>query len=513
MTTTLAPPVGDLTATLVETSTWTDAMVAEAGIPIFDVPFVTVGGGLGSFAMADTLRIAGVPATHIKVLTTHAVPYENYRQLATNSQIPDGERLRSDSASVMDNIWGFPSYAFREAFHARSISQFVAPLWNVLTEPIFVDYFTPKAGQVYESVDREAARIGWRGMLALGQVRMVRRRHGGGYFTVLTPPSGAFATRRIAYRCTYVHIAVGYPSLRFLDDLQEYRQKYRDLSRVVNAYEPHEHVYDELVRKPGVVVIRGSGVVASRVLQRLIDDRDKRGAQTVIWHLFRNYVAGPEGPPFFRRKGGDGFAYQGFNFCKAAWGGQIKERLAKLEGHDRSDFIRSIGGTNTPKRKLWQGQLARGRKAGFYRTHIGEVEEVVPGPGNTVVTRIRSAGDAFFEIPANFIIDATGLEGNLRDHRVFADLLDNGGAGTNPAGRLDVDPSFAVRGTASPPGKMFASGTMTLGGYYAPVDSFLGLQYAALAICDDLARLGFGRRIGVGRSISQWWRWARNRPI
>ncbi len=36
-------------------------MLASAGIPIIDVPFVTVGGGMGSFVMVDYLKIAGVP--------------------------------------------------------------------------------------------------------------------------------------------------------------------------------------------------------------------------------------------------------------------------------------------------------------------------------------------------------------------------------------------------------------------------------------------------------------------
>jgi hypothetical protein len=33
------------------------------------------------------------------------------------------------------------------------------------------------------------------------------------------------------------------------------------------VYEDHEHVYDRLRVKPGVVLIRGGGIVASRVLQ------------------------------------------------------------------------------------------------------------------------------------------------------------------------------------------------------------------------------------------------------
>jgi len=36
---------------------WTDDMVQQAGIPIVDTPFVTVGGGIGSFVTVDYLRI------------------------------------------------------------------------------------------------------------------------------------------------------------------------------------------------------------------------------------------------------------------------------------------------------------------------------------------------------------------------------------------------------------------------------------------------------------------------
>ena len=50
---------------------------------------------------------------------------------------------------VPDCIWGFPSYAFSEAFRAKSLRDFIAPLFQVLTEPIFTDYYTPKAGHVF----------------------------------------------------------------------------------------------------------------------------------------------------------------------------------------------------------------------------------------------------------------------------------------------------------------------------------------------------------------------------
>lgn len=504
---------GDLTPELIDQSIWTDEMVTLAGIPMRTVPLVTVGGGLGSFALVDYLRIAGVPKSHINVLGVNDEPWHTYAYLARNSQIPDHERLRSDAGSVMDNIWGFPSYAVREAFAAGNVRGFVKPLWNVLTEPIGNDYYTPQAGQVYTSVDRESRRIGWSEMLHKGQVRMVRRRADGGYYVILTPPAGA-ATKRVAYRCTYVHISVGYPGVKFLDDLQDYRQRHKDFSRVVNAYEPHDHVYKELMTRPGTVLVRGSGIVASRILQRLLDDRENRGAETVVWHLFRNYIDGPQGDSiFFRRPGGGGYAYQAFNFPKAAWGGQIREALLKLPPEERPNFIRITGGTNTAPRKSWRDQLERGRRAGYYRSHVGSVDEVVPGERNMTVTRIRSADGSVLELEANFIIDATGLEAGVREHRLLADLLDHCGAQTNPAGRLDASQAFELTGTQSAPGKVYASGSITLGSLYTPVDSFLGLQYAALQIADDLAREGFAKRIGPVRSVRHWIKWMRNGGI
>ncbi len=116
-------------------------------------------------------------------------------------------------------------------------------------------------------------------------------------------------------------------------------------------------------------------------------------------------------------------------------------------------------------------------------------------------------------VSADFVIDATGLEADIREHRLLADLLDHSGAGRNPLGRLDVERTFELRGTRSEPGRLYAVGSPTLGGYFAGVDTFLGLQYAAQAITDDLARQSFCPRIGVGRSISEWWKWALNTKI
>jgi len=505
--------LGDLTDELLAADVWTDDMVVRAGIPIRDVPFVTVGGGIGSFVTVDYLRIAGVHPDQIRVLTVLDRPWQTYEYLTRVSQIPAGERLRSDSASRPDNIWGFPSYAVAEAFSARSLRGFLSPLLQIAVEPIFADYYTPKAGQVFKALDRERDRIGYDAMVVRGQVRMVRRRHGGGYFSVSTPPDGSSSTKRIAYRSRFVHVAVGYPGLKFLPDLQNYREEHQDYQRVVNAYEPHEHVYEKLRQQPGTVLLRGGGIVASRILQRVFDDRHQKGAQTEVVHLFRTYVAGAHGPNIWmRRPGADGWAYQGFNYPKSVWGGQLKYRMRKLEGKERADLYKVFGGTNTPKRSLWRRQLREGRQGGYYKTVTGEVLEVMPGGNGGVVTRVQTS-DGVLELKADFIIDATGLEADIGEHRLLADLLEHGGAGRNPLGRLDVEQTFELRGTANGDGAIYASGTATLGGYFPGVDTFLGLQIAAQEICDDLARRGFCRRIRVIRSTAQWLKWARGKKI
>lgn len=480
-------------------SEWDDEAVADR-YRIVDVGLATVGGGLASFALVDYLRIAGVQAAEIAVVSPQDRPHASWRQLVKTSQIPDDDPLRSDSMSRIDNIWGFPSYAVQQAAGERRLG----PLWNVLTEPVLTDFFNPKAGTVYRGIDREAARIGWSSMLVAGAATLVRRRAGGGYFCLVEQEQ---PKETVAYRCRHLHLGLGYPAVRYLPDVQEYRSRSGDRHRVVNAYEAHEHIYDVIrTGRPAVVVIRGAGIVASRILQRLIDERDRAGGDLQVVHLFRTWVAGPKGPRRFRRGGGDGWTYQAFTFAKAAGGGQLRQKTLKLEGQERADFIRSIGGTTTANRRHWQAQLRRGRAEGFYRAVPGEIAAIEP---TDTGIRLEMRGTNPARIDADFLIDCTGLDGEIRDHPLLADLLDVGGAGVNPMGRLEVSRHFEVAGTASGQGRLYASGAMTLGGYLAPVDSFWGFSHAALDICDELARAGFCARIGVRRSVSSWLRWAR----
>jgi hypothetical protein len=502
-----SPGSGDLTDELLRSHQWTDAMLQAAGIPVADVPFVTVGGGIGSFVTVDYLRIAGVPTSRMAVLSNLDFPWQTYEYLTRVSQIPRPERIRSDSASRPDNIWGFPSYALTEAFAEGNWGE----LWHVFVEPMWADYYTPKAGRVFAGLEREAKRIGWDQMLVKGQVRMVRKRQGGGYFIILTPKAGLTPTKRVAYRAEFVHLAVGYPGLRYLKELQDFRTEHQDFHHVVSAYEEHEHIYEAARTKQITIMLRGGGIVASRVLQRIMDDREKYGLKTEIVHLFRTFITGTHGPhAWSRRQGGNGFAYQGFNYPKSVWGGQLKSEMRKLEGEARAAKYKQMGGTNTPWRRRWQAQMKEGRDAGWYRIMQGTVDEMRIEDGK-IVSVVKQQNGATFELAADYIIDCTGLEADISEHRVLSDLLEHSGVGRNPVGRLDVERTFELRGTSSGPGVVYASGATTLGGYFPGVDTFLGLQVAAQEIADDLARRGFCKRIGTFRSISQWFKWARNK--
>jgi hypothetical protein len=477
----------------------------DAGFLVKEVPIVTVGGGLGSFAFVDFLRIAGVPKSDIRVLSPLSEPYSTFAERAAVSQLGPMDRLRSDSMSRIDNIWGWPGYALSEAMAKHSVT----PLLKVLTEPLISEYFTPTVQMVVSGLDREASRIGWHDMVIRSWAQVVRRGTEGGYFVVTRPVISGDPP--VAYRANYVHLALGHPSARSLADLAEFRRRCGIPELMINAYEPHGKIYDRLVQSPGRVLVRGSGIASSRILERLIDDRERLGASTEIVHLFRHYVHGAVGPPYFRRPGGEGFAYQPFSFPKAAGGGQLRARMLTLSAEERARLVVRMGGTTTPRRRRWRRQLARGRREGWYRAISGVLLYVQPSPNRRLGVRLRTSDGMDLEFVVDFVIDATGLEDDIRLHPLLADLLACGGARTNALGGLDVEATFEVHGTRSGACRLYASGAATRGGPLAPVDSFWGLTHAALEICDDLASQGACEFLGGIRSMSQWWRWMRNR--
>ncbi|MBE9186493.1 FHA domain-containing protein [Microcoleus sp. LEGE 07076] len=509
------PPIAFLQASRV-----TMRSLQSMGFPVFEVDWAAVGGGLGSFIWVDLLRICGVKVDRIAVLGMENQPYARYRRLCLNSQIPLRERLRSNSDSCPDNIWGWPPYALRESWQELlkgRLGMSLKLMWQVFAEPTFAETYTPRAGNVFDSIDREILRIGWNQMFRYGRVLAIRKTDDGRY-AIAYSRSNANQRNRAFLIAKYVHLATGYPAIQFLPDLQKYREQTQDFKSVVNAYESHDSVYQKLEAKGGSVLIRGRGIVASRVLQRIYEARQQNRDIQVL-HLMRSPK--PQGNKFNLavRQVENHYEFQPFNWPKASWGGELRVMLEKVAPEFRPQLLADWGGTTTANRSDWRRIVKEGLSQGWYQITFGEVERVERDSQRRTVTYIQAKElKGQIKLEADFIIDATGLDAKVKTSPFLNDLVVQYNLPLNDLGRLSVDNDFEVpelRNTSasSPEGRVYAAGAITLGGAYAPVDSFLGLQYAALRSVKSLAtnRVSGVRKLSVWRSFVQWLKWIFNK--
>jgi pSer/pThr/pTyr-binding forkhead associated (FHA) protein len=490
--------------------------IHATGLPIEEVEYTSVGGGLGSFIWVDLLRIGGVSTERIRVLGMEQKPHGRYQQLCLNAQITPQERLRSAADACPDNIWGFPNYATREAIRdiaKGKLKSGLGNLWQVFAEPNLATTYTPKSGDVIAAIEREAMRISWSKMIRTASVKAIRKTTDGRYAIVYT------RQQPDDYACTiarYVHIATGYPALQFLPDLQAYRDRTQDFKTVVNAYEPHEHIYEALTAYGGTVVLRGTGTVAARILQRLYTiRRNNDRVEIKVIQLLRS--AKTEGNKYglAERKVEHNYEFQSFNWPKSAWGGQYKKILETATPDQRQNLLADWGGVTTMNRADWRKIIAGGISKRWYQIVYGEVQQVIPNPthGGTITTVRESGTVAEIQLASDFIIDATAVDAPVSASPLLQDLVQKYNLPINHLGRLTVSSDFELAEMANQAGKMFISGSIALGNYYAPVDSFLGLQYAAFNIVQNLLELKAIelKPLVLSRSIVQWWKWTNNR--
>lgn len=486
----------------------------STGLAIEETTYLAIGGGVGSFCWVDHLRVFGVSASQITVLGLEEKPYGRYQRLCENSQIPSHERLRSDSGSTPDCLWGWPGYAVREIWGSLKQLEFRnlgRAAWQIFGEPTLVATYTPRSGDVFRAIDREAQRIGWDKMYRIGHVKAVRKTDDGRYVVAYTQ-MGPQGRRQQLIVARYLHMAVGYPGVRFLPDLQEYRQETGDFTRVVNAYEEHEHIYQHLRQHGGVVMVRGRGIVASRIIQRIYEMRQENPNIGMVL-LLRSPLAAGNRYQRAQRKVQDHWEFQPFNWPKACWGGELREVLEQADDEKRDQLLNDWGGTTTADRQDWIRITEDGLREGWYQIRFGSVRKVTLNEEGKLLTQIRGKGPITEEtqLSADFIIDCTGLQASLDFNPLLKDLAETYNLQRNPKERLSVANDFEVPGMRNDQGRMFASGAMTLGGPYAAVDSFLGLQFAALRSVDSLnaARSPGLRGLNTFRSTFQWLRWAR----
>jgi hypothetical protein len=482
----------------------------DFGISIDNTVFLSIGGGLGSFIWIDNLVIRGARRAHVMSIGMEKKPYGRYRRLCHQSQIPDFERLRSDSGSTPDNIWGWPGYAVREI-----LSDLMRLRWwsalktsaRIFCEPIMTDVYTPRSGRVYASIDREAGRIGWDDINVWGRVHAIRKLDNG-YFAVFYTHRGEHEFEERCAVAHYVHLAMGYPAVRVLPELQKYRSQTGNLSRAVNAYEAHEHIYQALAAYGGLVAVRGRGIVASRIIQRLCEVREEQPKVRII-HILRKPITSGSRFRSATRPVNFHWEIQPFNFPKSAWGGRYRDILDMAGDETRADLIDSWGGTTTADRRAWRDIIDKGKREGWYSIFFGTVQDMQAVNDERVIIHLDVEGQNMAELTLDYMIDATGLDADWRKNPLMKDLIETYHLPLNVKDRLEVSRDFEVCAMRMPRARMYATGAITLGTTFAPVDSFLGLQYAAQAsvenmIANDAPCL---QELGPFKSVKQWSRW------
>ncbi len=517
-------PHGVVTEEMLARPIISERELANAGVEVKTAEFVALGGGMGSFVFADLLRNSGVPTTDILIVGNEEQPFGRYERLTRYSQIPRHERIRSNSESCPDNIWGFPGYAPREAwaaFKEGRLADALRPLLAILGEPVLATTYTPKVGHVFQSMEREAKRIGWSEMHHKGRIRAIRKTEEGRLVAIVSA-SDERQRRHFAVSGRFLQLAVGYPAIELLPDLAEYRETYerqgqslaqgRDLTRVVAAYEPHDHVYEYLRQNGGTVLLRGRGIVASRVIQRLFEER-RYNKDIIMVHLHRSRITKGHRFGLSRRVVDHQFEFQPFNWPKACWGGEYRDLLERSSNEERKRLLDAWGGTTTASRPDWRRIIRTGTSEGWYRAEFGVVKEVRPaadGRVNTVVDS-RLAGGGTLELEADFVIDCTGLVGSPERAPFLADLYGMYGLAHNPKGRLQVQNDFEIGEVRHETARLYAAGALTLGGPHAGVDTFLALQYCAVTSVQSMLkqRARGLRRLSGFYSFGQWRKWVK----
>jgi hypothetical protein len=486
----------------------------ESGLSVAEMTYLAVGGGLGSFAWVDYLRICGTAVHDIAVVGYEPVPYGRFQRLCRHSQISDEQRIRSDSGARPDNLWGWPGYAvpeMAELLRRGKWGEAGRIAWQIFSETALADNYAPRAETVYRALEREMRRIGWRQMFHQGEICAIRQTDDGRYVAVVMLMGERDGRTPHCFVAPYLHLALGHPAIQLSPETQVYRQSTGDCHLLVQAYEKHEHIYQQLARRGGMVILRGRGIVASRILQRLDEIRQATGQDIQVIHLLRASLTADTAYGRARRLTRHHWQWQPYNFPKAAFGGDLRVILEDATPETRRELLAAWGGSTTSDRRDWQELVARGRREGWYRLVFGEVGCVRPNGRDRLILHLQEESPLPLErrLVADFMIDCTGLDDRLTVHPLLADLSGRYGLRLNSSGRLEVTPDFELKQLRNGHGQVFLAGAMAFGNAYAPVDSFMGLQYAAQRSVDVLIRENAPglRPLRGWESARQWWRW------
>ncbi len=177
----------------------------------------------------------------------------------------------------------------------------------------------------------------------------------------------------------------------------------------------------------------------------------------------------------------------------------------------RRELLQGWGGTTTASRKKWRDIVRQGIADKWYEIRYGLVTKLERNSHGQVITHVvTNKGQK--TLTADFVIDCTGLISDPLESPFLKDLILHYDLELNPEGRFHVENNFEIKKLRNNRSRIYGAGIITLGGPYAPVDTFLGLQYAAHRSMEALAaaKAPGVRYIQGIYSLWQWLKWALN---
>ena len=230
----------------------------SSGFGLEEKMFVSLGGGIGSFSWVNSLRVHAVVPNNIAVIAQHRLPYQQFKTYCDHSGLTPQDRLRSDSGARPDNLWGFPGYAVSEFVENLQAGKWLAAgkiAGQIFTEPFGCDFYTPTAGRVYASLDREMARMGWSSMLRQGTALFLRKLSDGRFAIFYQEPSHHICV----IIANIVHLALGH-TVRRPDYLHSLTTELKTV-QVLSGYELQEDFFRTVEETDALVVVVGRGIV------------------------------------------------------------------------------------------------------------------------------------------------------------------------------------------------------------------------------------------------------------
>jgi hypothetical protein len=509
----------------------------NSGIGLEQKTFVSVGGGIGSFCWVNILRVHGVAQSNIAVVAQNRCSYLQFKHYCDHSGLSPQDRLRSDSGARPDNFWGFPGYAVSEFLDDLRTGKLLAAVkvaWQIFAEPFACDFYTPTAGRVYASIEREGLRIGWGAMVRQGSGLFLRKLSDGRLAVFYEDPTKDI---RIVI-ANIVHLALGH-TIRRSDYLLTTPTK-----QVSSGYELDEDFFRTVEKTGGSVVVVGRGIVAARIIERLLP-RDNLLPKREVISLFRKpFEAATDSRNIKQAKLAD-WRLQAFNWPRSTFAGQLTDKFKRANPIERQQLAKAWSAASTPPRKQWLRDLEKAYHAKDYQYVYGQIARIeqqdarlaiaitpyskeacnaivsqksfVPhppgqGPGGFPD---KTFLDSYMTIETDYLIDCSGFDDHIAQHFLYADLMTTYQLPVTLVGSLQVNDYFEIEALSSANGKVFVMGSGAAGNHYGPVDSFFGHQYAAIQSMEKLTTLPWtgARKLNAVSSTYGWLHWVLNQPI